>query len=67
MKEILKDYLAVFVIALVGAFMLAQYKKDEAQDRRMEEWMSNTAATLEGMEYDMSRLMNAKQDTTYGK
>ena len=68
MKEILKDYLAVFVIALVGAFMLAQYKKDENQDRRMEEWMSNTAATLEGMEYDMSRMMSERQkDTLYGK
>lgn len=67
MKEILKDYLAVFAIAFFGALMLAQYKKDEAQDRRMEEWMSNTAATLEGMEYDMSRLMSTKQDTTYGK
>ena len=57
----------IVVFAFLGGYMFAQYERDAAQDRRMEEWMSNTAATLEGMEYDMSRLMNTKQDTTYGK
>jgi uncharacterized membrane protein YkgB len=58
----------IVVFAFLGGYMFAQYERDAAQDRRMEEWMSNTAATLEGMEYEVSRLMSERQkDTLYGK
>jgi hypothetical protein len=70
MKQILTIE-RIAVLALVffwGYWIFRQQRIDEAQDRRMEEWMSNTAATLEGMEYEMTRLKNAIDTTaTYGK
>jgi uncharacterized membrane protein YkgB len=57
----------IVVFAFLGGYMFAQYERDAAQDRRMEEWMSNTAATLEGMEYEMGKLLNTKEDTLYGR
>ena len=57
----------IAVFAFLGGYMFAQYERDAAQDRRMEEWMSNTAATLEGMEYEMGKLLNTKEDTLYGR
>jgi len=75
MKEILKANFLVLALCLAMVYVSFRHHKAikeqarhmELQDRMLREWMSNTDATLEGMEYEMSRLMNAKQDTTYGK
>jgi hypothetical protein len=75
MKAILRANVPTFVLALAVAYVsFSHYKaiKDQArrmelQDRLLREWMSNTDATLEGVEYEMSRLMNVKQDSLYGK
>jgi hypothetical protein len=64
MKHLNTDRALLIIMALVIVFLCyRQAAIDDIQDIRMEEWSSNTSATLEGMEYEMSRIMNA--DTTW--
>lgn len=58
----------VLMASVILWMLIRQEQRDYLQDKKMDEWMSNTAATLEGMEYEVSKLMSESQnDTLYGK
>lgn len=58
----------VLMASVILWMLIRQEQRDYLQDKKMDEWMSNTAATLEGMEYEVSKLMSEMQsDTLYGK
>jgi len=57
----------VLMASVILWMLIRQENRDYLQDKKMDEWMSNTAATLEGMEYEVSKLMSEKQDSLYGK
>ena len=60
MKYLSTDRVLLITMAMAIVFLCyRQAAIDAIQDRRMEEWSSNTSATLEGIEYEMSRFMNS--------
>ena len=59
MKHITFD--RVLIVALIAAMAFNWHSQrfvDECQDRAMEEFMQNSAATLEAMEYEVEWLNN---------
>ena len=66
MKYLTIDRAIIIIMAISIVFLCyRQAHIDAIQGRKVDEWFSNASATLEGMEYEMSRLMNAADTTAW--